>query len=401
MVAHGTEGRDDWDAPFPAEEYAHRLVRVREEMDRRDLDVLYVTSPPNLYYLLGYASVWFDGRNPTGLAVPRDPAAAPVLFDTWDHEPNWPATVREGVTYGHEGFYYPSSLDVIAAELRARDWLGRVGLEEWSWAPAGPTLRELAGRLRAAGAREIVDGSFTVDHVRLVKSERELACTRRALEIADAALDAVAAALAPGVSEKELMGIMYHEIGRLGGDEPGIRMMVHSGTNSNHFHAPASERRIGSGELLQIDMSAACRHYHGNTARAFSIGENRFWENAYVTLGEIRDETVARIRPGDPTMKLQQLMDEGIDAAGLRDLVWWVGGYALGISMPPDWVGHVYLNDEEGFAPGVFDPGFVANWEIQLEDVPAHQGVGLIDTMIMSEAGIEIPARFPARMTVV
>jgi Xaa-Pro aminopeptidase len=248
---------------------------------------------------------------------------------------------------------------------------------------------------------EVVDGSYIVDHVRLIKSEAEMDCTRRALEIADAALTAAGDALAPGVSEKELMGLMYAEIGRLGGDEPGLRMMVHGGPNSNHFHASASERRVQAGELLQIDMSAAYAHYHGNTARAFSLGGDPFWEKAFETLGEIRDATVAEIHPGDPTMKLQRAMDERADAAGLRDLVWWVGGYVLGVAVPPDWVGHVYLSDDEGFEAGVFDPGFVANWEVQLEDIPAHKGVGLIDTMIMTKDGLELPSCLPARIRVV
>jgi len=397
----GTDQAESWGLPFHGDEYAQRLRRLRDEMERRGLDLLYVTSPPNLYYLTGYSSVWFDGRNPTGLAVPLDESVSPVMFDTWDHQPNWPPTIVDGVTYGEEGFYYPSSIDVIATELDARRLLGRVGLELWSWAPAGPVLRHLEERLASAGAAEVVDGSFVVDHVRLVKSGAEIACTRRALEIADAALTAVAEALAPGATEKELMGLMYAQIGKLGGDEPGIRMMVHGGPNSNHFHAPASERPIQAGELLQIDMSAAYAHYHGNTARAFCIGGDPFWESAYEKLGDIRDATVAEIRPGDPTMKLQRAMDDAVDAAGLRDLVWWVGGYVLGASMPPDWVGHIYLNDEEGFEAGVFEPGFVANWEIQLEDIPAHKGVGLIDTMIMTSDGIDVPTRMPARITVV
>jgi hypothetical protein len=100
-------------------------------------------------------------------------------------------------------------------------------------------------------------------------------------------------------------------------------------------------------------------------------------------------------------MKLQRLMDQAVEAADLREYVWWVGGYVLGISMPPDWVGHIYLNDEEGFEAGVFAPGFVANWEIQLWDLDTHEGVGVIDTMIMTEQGIEIPARHPATLTVV
>ena len=178
--------------------------------------------------------------------------------------------------------------------------------------------------------------------------------------------EAVRDALRPGVTEKALMGLYYRACAELGGDEPGIRMMVHSGPNSDHFHAPASERRIQQGELLMVDMSAACNHYHGNTARAFSIGGDAFWDDALRKLTTMRDQTTAGITPGTPTMELQRRMDAAVDAAGLRDYVWWVGGYVLGIAMPPDWVGHVYLNDEEGFEPGVFEPGFVANWEIQL-----------------------------------
>lgn len=388
-----------WTLPFARAEYEERLVRVREEMGRRGLDVLYVTSPPNLYYLLGYASVWFDGRNPTGVAVALT-SDTPLMCDTWDHEPNWPPTVRDGVVYGKEGFYYPGALDEVVSALKTRGWLhGRVGLEQWSWAPAGPALSELGRRLTAAGA-EVRDGSFVVDHVRLVKSPQEIDCVRRALAIADRAHEAVRGALAPGITETELMGLYYSVIGKLGGGEPSIRMMVHAGTNSNHFHAPADERPLRPGELLMVDMSATYHHYHGNTARAFSLGENHFWEDALRKLVEGQRETVAQVRPGDPTMKLQRLMDAFVDRCGLREFVWWVGGYVLGATMPPDWVGHVYLNDEEGFEPGVFEPGFVANWEIQLEDVPKHQGVGLIDTMIMTETGIEVPATFPGTLTI-
>jgi len=391
---------DEWVLPFSREEYGQRLVAARTEMQRRGLDLLYVTSPPNLNYLLGHQSVWFDGRNPTGLAVPLDGPA--IYFDTFDHSSAWPATIGEAVTYGDSDFYYPEGCAVIADTLKARGLLkGRVGLERWSWAPGGPCLDTLAARLLAAGAAEVVDGSFVIDHVRLIKSPKEIEYARRALAIADAAHEAVRDALRPGVTEKQLMGVYYGACAELGGDEPGIRMMVHAGPNSDHFHAPASERRIQQGELLMVDMSAAYNHYHGNTARAFSIGGNAFWDDALRKLTTMRDQTTAGITPGTPTMELQRRMDAAVDAAGLREYVWWVGGYVLGIAMPPDWVGHVYLNDEEGFEPGVFEPGFVANWEIQLWDIPGRSGVGVIDTMIMTETGIEIPARFPSTLTVV
>lgn len=391
----------EWTLPFSAEEYGTRLQRTRAEMERRGLDLLYVTSPPNLNYLLGHLAVWFDARNVTGLAVPAGDAA-PVYFDTYDHAPGWPPTVADAVRYGEHGFYYPEGAQVVADTLKARGLLkGRVGLEYWSWAPGGPAFAELGRRLSAAGAADVVDGSWVVDHVRLVKSPQELAYTREALAIADAAYEALRDTLAPGMSEHEIDALLSYECKRRGGDDPGIRTMVRTGPRTAAFHAPAGDRRIAQGDLLMIDMSAARHQYHGNTARAFSLGEDRFWADALAKLVAARDATCAQVRPGDPTMKLQRLMDQAVDAAGLREYVWWVGGYVLGVSMPPDWVGHVYLNDEEGFEPGVFDPGFVANWEVQLWDPPERGGVGVIDTMLMTEDGIELPARFPGTLTVV
>jgi len=393
----------EWELPFVREEYAERLARTRGEMQRREIDLLYVTSPANLYYLLGHQSVWWDGRNVTGLAVPLDAGVKPIMFDTWDHSPGWSPVVEDGMTYGEQGFYYPEGPQVVAATLRDRGLLrGRAALEYWSWAPGGPALQELAARLTGAGAPDVVDGSWVVDHVRLLKSPRELEYVREALAIADVAYGTLAATLAPGMSEKEIMGLLYSECARLGGDEPGIRMMVRTGPNTFNFHHPASDRRIRAGELLMIDMSAARHHYHGNTARAFCLGENAFWAEKLAKLAQARDETVAELRPGDPTQRLQDLMDAAVDAAGgLREYVWWVGGYVLGATPPPDWVGHVYLSDEEGFEAGRFDPGFVANWEVQLWDIPRKEGVGVIDTMIATGAGVEIPARYPATLTVV
>ncbi len=389
-----------WDLPFEAGEYATRLATTRAEMARRGIDVLYVTSPSNLNYLLGHRAVWFDPRNVTGLAVPAGDAP-PIYFDTYDHEPGWPPTITDAVTYGEHGFYFPEGAQVVADTLKARGLLGRVGLEYWSWAPGGPAFAELARRLSGAGAAEVVDGSWVVDHVRLVKSPQEVAYTREALAIADAAYEALRDALQPGMTEHEIDALLAYECKRRGGDEPGIRTMVRTGPQTAAFHAPAGDRAIEQGDLLMIDMSATRHQYHGNTARAFSLGENAFWADALTKLVAARDETCAQIRPGDPTIKLQRLMDEAVDAAGLRDLVWWVGGYVLGISVPPDWVGHVYLNDEEGFEAGVFDPGFVANWEVQLWDLPDGGGVGVIDTMVATESGVEVPARFPGTLTVV
>jgi len=44
-----------------------------------------------------------------------------------------------------------------------------------------------------------------------------------------------------------------------------------------------------------------------------------------------------------------------------------VGGYALGIAMPPNWVGHTYLSND-AFETFTWEPGYVTNYENILFD---------------------------------
>ena len=71
--------------PFPIQEYRDRARRVREEMARRDIDVLYVMSPSNLCYLTGFESIWYPPRAPLGVLVHREDERI-VFLDYERHE---------------------------------------------------------------------------------------------------------------------------------------------------------------------------------------------------------------------------------------------------------------------------------------------------------------------------
>ncbi|HEV8452674.1 MAG TPA: aminopeptidase P family N-terminal domain-containing protein, partial [Gaiellales bacterium] len=70
------------DLPFTETEYRDRARRVREEMARRDVDVLLVLSPANLYYLTGFESIWYPPRAPVGAIVAREDER--LLFVDYD-----------------------------------------------------------------------------------------------------------------------------------------------------------------------------------------------------------------------------------------------------------------------------------------------------------------------------
>ena len=150
--------------PFSIDEYRDRAGRVRARMRERGVDVLFVTSPANLFYLTAFQSIWYPPRAPVGVVVTADDERL-VFCDYERHE----TLARETAHYDDAVFYrYENVLDTIAETFRARGWLeGAIGLERWSPAPGAPLLNELGSRLAGLGGR-IVSGDWVVDRVRLV-----------------------------------------------------------------------------------------------------------------------------------------------------------------------------------------------------------------------------------------
>jgi len=228
---------------------------VRERMRERGVDVLFVTSPPNLCYLTGFESVWYPPRAPVGVVVRAEDERL-VFLDYERHE----TLVRETAHCDDAVFYrYEDVLDTIAATFRDRRWLdGAIGLERWSQAPGAPLVAALAARLGELGGR-VVDGDWIVDRVRLVKSPAEIACVRRAAAIVDAAFADLVEHVRPGQTELQIAARLDSVMADHGGEGAAIRTMVSAGPGVwCRTHAPPSRRPVEVGDVMYVD---ACGVY--------------------------------------------------------------------------------------------------------------------------------------------
>ena len=211
--------------PFAEIEYRDRARRVRVEMARRDVDVLFVMSPPNLTYLTGFESIWYPPRAPVGVVISRHDEQ--VVFCDYERHENH---VRNLALFDDAVFYrYDNAVSAIAEAFAARGWAaGSVGIEWWTISPGAPIVRAVAERIERAGAR-IVDGDWIVDRVRAVKSPFELERVRRAATIADAAFEALLEEIRPGLSELQVAGRLDALMAERGGEAPAVRTMVSAG----------------------------------------------------------------------------------------------------------------------------------------------------------------------------
>ena len=234
----------DWPRAFHPRNMPSGGRRSARRCRRQELDAIYVTLPGDLAWLSGYDMIWFHYRTLTGLLIRADRDDT-VLFDSGGHKTLVYMTPEIGdivwfdpnpVASGGQG-------DTIEAELgKCGLSRGRIAIQPWGYSPHATVMEQFAERLRQGGAT-VIDGSRLVEELRLVKSPREIAVVRQAAKLADEAMAAARDAIAPGVMETELEGVIMGHLMRNGCQYPSIRSMIGSGPRSGtHHSAPTSAR---------------------------------------------------------------------------------------------------------------------------------------------------------------
>jgi Xaa-Pro aminopeptidase len=378
--------------PFPEFEYRRRRDRVRDEMAARGVDVLYVTSPPNLLYLTGYQAIWYPPRLPVGAVLVRD-APDVVAFDWVRHE----GYVRDAVLCDDAVFFeYADAVDVAVEAFRSRGWLdGAVGLEESAANPSPALLGALTRGLTDAGGR-VVSGDWVVDRVRLYKSDAELERVRTAADMADRAFERLAEELRPGISELEVSARIAALLAEEGSEIAATPPLVSSGPDAwRDTHAFPGHRLLQRGDVVSVDACGVVDRYHANLSRTYALGEvspvaRELLEQA---AGSV-DELVRAARLGEGPEAAAAAAERYVRERIAPERIWWVGGYALGLALPPSWVGHTYLAND-GPQRCLLMPGYVSNFENVFFDEHEGFAADFIETVVMTESGLEVLSRLP------
>lgn len=339
---HLTEAR----GAFSAEEYAQRMARIRAVMtsDEYDVDALLITSPENIYYLIGLSHQGYFAF--TLLILPLE--GAPVLL-TRSMERHTISQQAPDVT--HLG--YDDEEDAGGAAVNAVRKLGissgRIGVDRSSmFFPAG-VWEEMEVGLPGV---EWVDTSTTpsikprhrvglVDEVSMIKSLAEIGYMRKAAAISDRAARAGLTAAGVGINEQEVAAEIYRAMILGGGEYPGFAPLIRSTETLMQEHSTWRDRPLQPGEKLFFELSGASARYHAPLGRMGYIARVEAGaEKAYDVALRAFDAAVTALRPGTTTGEVydawQAVVDEGLGHSNLRRHHC---GYTVGIGFPPSWVG--------------------------------------------------------------
>ena len=354
-------------------------ARIRTTDGDRNFGAMLVTDLNNVRYLSG-----FTGSN-----------AALLVFGD-----GRPAVLSTDGRYRTQAAQQSPDLEVVIERACARylagraatDGVGRIGFESHVVTVDGyATL----GRALADTGSTLVRAAGTVEALREVKDDGEIALLRLACHAADAALAELIerGGLRPGRTEKqvgrELESLMLDH----GADGVSFETIVAAGPNSAIPHHRPTDAVLAGGDFVKIDFGALVAGYHSDMTRTFVLEKAADWQH------EIYDLVAASQRAGREALAPGVSLRE-VDAASRQVIA--DAGYGDTFSHG---LGHgVGLQIHE--APGINATAagtLLAGSAVTVEPgvyLPGRGGVRIEDTLVVGSEAPDLLTRFPKELQI-
>ncbi|MFA5367909.1 MAG: aminopeptidase P family protein, partial [Dehalococcoidia bacterium] len=231
-----------------------RLDRIRQQIDGKGRDALFVSQAENRRYLSGFtgsAGYLFITQNDAVLATDSR-----YIEQAQDQAPDFQIFQTQGAMSKWFNELL-SSFDVKKVGFDANDI---------SFAAYRSITADIRGK-------ELVPTEGLVESLRAVKDDGELALIKKAVELCDAAFEKVFSEIQAGMTEIEVAWQLEKTMRESGSGVLPFDIIVASGPNAAMPHHQPTDRPIAAGEPVIIDMGASVGGYTSDLSRTICMGK--------------------------------------------------------------------------------------------------------------------------------
>lgn len=348
--------------------YSHRRQKATDLLAKLELDALVFCQPENIRYLCG-----FTGSD-AALIVFSDQ----LVFLT---DSRYTTQSNAEVT-ADQICEYKLKIEGIASQLTSHD-VSRVGFE--STLPFG-----FAKELQDQGNADCkwMHLKDELQSLRLHKTSDEIEFLASAADLNAAAFAEVIHMIRPGTKESEVALALEFALRRLGAEEKAFDVIVASGARGAMPHGVASDKLIGTSELVTIDFGCRLSGYHSDETVTLAMGDvSGELQSIFDTVLEAHDRALAEVAPGIALTELDRIAREHIKSSGFGDYFGHGLGHGVGLAVheAPTVSPRSTMNAEAGMVftiePGIYVPGV--------------GGVRIEDTVLVTDDGCRILTKIP------
>lgn len=291
-----------------------KLIRLREAMEKVNIDSLFITNPYNRRYLTGFtgtAGVVFISQKSAKLITDFryiEQAGKQVQgFEIVEHK----GTVIEEVAKQ-------------AQEMKSK----KLGFEQEYLTFAAYKAYEKEVQT------ELVPISGIIENLRLIKTPAEIKILKEAADVADRAFTHILNFIRPGITELAVSNELEFFMRKEGATSSSFDTIVASGKRSALPHGVATDKVIETGDLVTLDYGAYYNGYVSDITRTVAVGQpSEELVKIYDIVLEAQLRGMAGIKPGMTGKEADALTRTFINEKGYGEYFGHSTGHGIGLEI--------------------------------------------------------------------
>ena len=366
---------------FSKEEYQYRISKIRNEINKLNIDALIVFFPENVTWSTGFFT-----RGYSSFQFAIIPATGEPHIVCRDVEEFY---IKKTSPFSNYTLWNDSDDKINIATQAIKSLLGKkasVAIEENAWSLSVTRYREMKRRLKGF---EWQDGSNIIINLRMIKSEAEIVYQKKAAHAAEMGMSSAIEMAITGKSEREMAANICKKMIMEGSDRAGPGVLS-SGERAIYLHGGYSDRIFKSGDKIQLETTPHVKYYHARFMRPIMVENATDQEYKFVeSLIKIQDEALNEVKPGVLAVVPDLIYREGILNIVNEGQYTNKTFYSIGLLMEPS-----------GGEPLEAHP--LAKWEFK-KGMTFHtyllvNGFGMSETILITENGYERLTNFPRKL---
>ena len=156
--------------------------------------------------------------------------------------------------------------------------------------------------------------------LRMIKTENELACMRRAADITHAAMDYVIENIRVGMTETQVVGLALGKMHELGAERESYPLWVLTGDGSDQAISRPRHKAIEKGDMTFIQIGARYGGYASTIGRSVVFGRATEEQKNLIQAGyAIQEAVIGALRAGRPAREVALLHKQLVNDLGYGD----------------------------------------------------------------------------------
>ena len=321
---------------FPKEEFANRLSRTQENLEKENIDAVIVTSPSNFRYFSGLDSnFWESPTRPWFLVISKKNPIKAIIPSIGV------AAMEKTLVNDIEAWESPNPKDegisLLKKNIKSFPKSSKIGFELGNETFLRMSINDYQDIQKNLSEYNFVDASEILWSIRKIKSELEIKNIKEICSITTKVFDNFPQKINLGMSEKEIASIFKKEIIENGADYIQY-IACASGLNGyNQIICNPTERVTKDGDILIIDTGSTLNGYFCDFDRNFGFGNiSQKSLDAYSKLWDATEKTLEIIKPGISCKEIYESLSNNLFSNNTKSTVGRMGhGFGLQLTEPP------------------------------------------------------------------